>query len=268
MPLLSTKNLTKHFDGVAAVDRLSLDFEAGKVTGIIGPNGSGKSTLINLLTGVLPFDQGKIVVAGEVELDKLNSYEAEEYGITRTFQDVRLFEQMPVLDNILVVLTERQVWGALFEKHSKFHLAEAEKVLRKVGLWDSSTSSPGAKQNQLAANLSYGQRKLLEVARVLAMVKDVAPTSPRLRGAKQEAEIILFDEPFAGMFPEMIKVVAGVIRELRAGGKAVVLVEHNIELIRELCDHVFVLDAGKLLAEGEPEAVLKRREVVEAYLGE
>jgi ABC-type branched-subunit amino acid transport system ATPase component len=250
MPILSTKNLTKHFDGVAAVNHLSLDFEAGKVTGIIGPNGSGKSTLINLLTGVLPFDKGEIVVSEKVELGKIESFEAEEYGITRTFQDVRLFEQMPVLDNILVVLTERNVFSSLFEKHSAFHLAEAEKVLRKVGLWE--------KRNELAANLSYGQRKLLEVARVLAM----------LTGGGQEAEIILFDEPFAGMFPEMVKIVAGVIKELRDQGKAVILVEHNIELIRELCDHLFVLDAGKLLAAGAPGEVLAKPEVVEAYLGE
>lgn len=250
MPILSTKNLTKHFDGVAAVDHLSLEFEAGKVTGIIGPNGSGKSTLINLLTGVLPFDKGKIVISDKIELEKINSYEAEEYGITRTFQDVRLFEQMPVLDNILVVLTERNVFGSLFEKHSQFHLAEAEKVLQEVNLWE--------KRDELAANLSYGQRKLLEVARILAM----------LSGSGSEAEIILFDEPFAGMFPEMIKIVAGVIKELRERGKAVVLVEHNIELIRELCDHVFVLDAGRLLAEGAPNEVLAKPEVVEAYLGE
>jgi len=250
MPLLSTHQLTKHFDGVAAVDRLSLNFEAGKVTGIIGPNGSGKSTLINLLTGVLPFDSGAIIVGDKIRLAKIRSYEAEEYGLTRTFQDVRLFEQMPVLDNILVVLTERNVFSALFEKHGQFHLAEAEKVLRKVGLYE--------KRNELAANLSYGQRKLLEVARVLGM----------LVGGGQEAEVILFDEPFAGMFPEMVKIVAAVIKELRAAGKAVVLVEHNIELIRELCDQVIVLDAGKLLAEGVPSEVLAKPEVVEAYLGE
>jgi len=249
MSILSTKNLTKHFAGVVAVDHLSLNFEDGKVTGIVGPNGSGKSTFINLLTGVLPFDKGVIVIADKVQLEKINSYEAEEYGITRTFQDVRLFEQMPVLDNILVVLTERNVFSSLFEKHSQIHLVETEVVLRKVGLWE--------KRNELAVNLSYGQRKLLEVARVLAMLK----------GNGNEAEIILFDEPFAGMFPEMVKIVVEIIKELREQGKAVILVEHNVGLIRELCDHVFVLDAGKLLAEGVPNEVLAKAEVVEAYLG-
>lgn len=250
MSSLATKNLTKHFDGVAAVDHLSLSFEAGTITGIIGPNGSGKSTLVNLLTGVLPFDTGTLVVSDRIYLHRINSFEAEEYAITRTFQDVRLFEQMPVLDNILVVLTERNLFGALFERHSQFHLAEAERVLRRVNLWE--------KRHELAANLSYGQRKLLEVARVLAM----------LIGGGQEAQVILLDEPFAGMFPEMIKIVSEVVRELKQYGKAVVLIEHNMELIRQLCDHVIVLDAGKLLAEGPPSEVLANPEVIEAYLGE
>lgn len=250
MSLLATKHISKHFDGVAAVDHLSLEFKAGTITGIIGPNGSGKSTLVNLLTGVLPYDAGTIVVGDAVTVKNIKPYEAEEYGITRTFQDVRLFEQMPVLDNILVVLTERTVFNALFEKHSQFHLTEAEKVLKRVGLWE--------KRHELGANLSYGQRKLLEVARVLAM----------LTGGGQEAEIILFDEPFAGLFPEMIKIVSEVIKELKGHGKAVVLIEHNMELIRGLCDHVIVLDAGKLLAEGAPSEVLANPEVIEAYLGE
>ena len=267
MPL-STQHLTKHFDGVAAVDRLSVEFKPGRVTGVIGPNGSGKSTLVNLLTGVLPFDSGVIILGEKIRLRKIKSFEAAEYGLTRTFQDVRLFEQMPVLDNVLVVLTERNLWAALFEKHSQFHLAEAEKVLRQVGLWDGSTSSPRAKQNQLAANLSYGQRKLLEVARVLAMLGESVPTAPRLRGAKQGAEIILFDEPFAGLFPEMIKTVAAVIKDLRARGKTVILIEHNMQLIRELSDDVVVMDEGKLLAAGAPAAVLAQPAVIEAYLGE
>lgn len=250
MPSLATKNLSKHFDGVAAVDSLSLQFNPGTITGIIGPNGSGKSTLVNLLTGVIPFDSGALVVSDTLTLKKIDPFEAEEYGITRTFQDVRLFEQMTVLDNILVVLTERTVFSALFEKHTQFHLAEAEKVLKRVGLWE--------KRDELGANLSYGQRKLVEVARVLAM----------LIGGGQAAEIILFDEPFAGLFPEMIKTVTEVIDELKRSHKAVVLIEHNMELIRQLCDHVIVLDAGKLLAEGTPSEVLANPEVVEVYLGE
>ena len=251
MSTLSTKNITKHFDGVYAVNKLSISFERGKITGIIGPNGSGKSTLINLLTGMVPIDTGEIAVTEATKLSRIKSHEVPFYGMTRTFQDVRLFEQMPVLDNILVVLTERSVWSSLFEKHSKFHLEKAEGTLKKVGLWE--------KRNELAKNLSYGQRKLLEIARMLAMAQG---------SGTGEINTIFFDEPFAGLFPEMIKIVVSVMKELRAAGKAVILIEHNVELIRELSDHLYVLDSGELLAEGKPDVVLGRKDVVEAYLGE
>ncbi len=244
MPILETKNLIKRFDGVHAVDHLSVAFEAGKITGVIGPNGSGKSTLINTLTGMVPVDGGVVIFSETTKLSRIKAYDIATYGVTRTFQDVRLFEQMKVLDNILVVLTERNVVGALFEKHKAFHLEKAEEVLTKVGLW--------GKRDELAKNLSYGQRKLLEIARVLAM----------------NSEIIFFDEPFAGLFPEIIKIVVSVLKELRQKGKTIILVEHNMDLIRELSDHLIVMDSGKLLAQGSPTSVLARKDVAEAYLGE
>lgn len=250
MSVLATKNLEKHFDGVHAVDHLSLQFESGKITSLIGPNGSGKSTLINTITGIHKIDGGSIIVGEKTILSKVSPWDMPSYEITRTFQDVRLFEQMTVLDNILVVLTERHIDNALFEKHKAFHLEKAQEVLERVGLWE--------KRNELASGLSYGQRKLLEIARVLAMTH--SPTGG--------SEIFFFDEPFAGLFPEMVRIVTSVIKELRDKGKTVVLVEHNMDLIRELSDHVIVLDAGKLLAEGSPEEVLSRKDVIEAYLGE
>ncbi len=240
---LQTHNLVKRFDGVHAVDHLSISIKPAQITGIIGPNGSGKTTLTNLLSGVLKMDGGTVAL-GDLKLSFVKPHEVATYGITRTFQDVRLFEQMNVLDNILVVLTERNVWSALFEKHNKFHLSKAQQVLERVGLWE--------KRHEMAKGLSYGQRKLLEIARVLAM----------------NAEVILFDEPFAGLFPEMVKIVTSILKELREQGKTVVLIEHNMALIRELSDTVIVMDAGKLLAEGKPEEVLSRRDVIEAYLGE
>ncbi len=243
MKILETKNLTKRFDGVHAVDRLSVGIEKGKITSIIGPNGSGKTTLINLLSGILAMDGGAIIIESK-KLKSIKPYQISTYGITRTFQDARLFEQMTVLDNILVVLTERNVFSSLFEKHKDCHLKKAEEVLQKVGLWK--------KKDQLAINLSYGQRKLLEVARAMAM----------------KAEIYLFDEPFSGLFPEMIKIVSGIIQELKKQEKTVILIEHNMDLIRELSDWVLVMDEGKLLAEGELNEVLEKREVIEAYLGE
>jgi len=241
--ILQTHNLKKHFGGVYAVDGLDISFEQGKITGIIGPNGSGKSTLTNLLTGIFANNGGTIVIDG-VHLKKIISNQNPLYGLTRTFQDVRLFEQMTVLDNILVALTERNVWGALFSRHSKLDEEKAKTILGQVGLWE--------KRHQLAINLSYGQRKLLEIGRVLAM----------------DAKIIFFDELFAGLFKEIITHVVNIMLAMKGQGKTIILIEHNMSLIRELCDYLYVLDEGKLLAEGKPDKVLSERKVIEAYLGE
>ncbi len=245
---LETKNLIKRFAGVAAVDNLSISVEAGRITSVIGPNGSGKSTLVNVLSGILPIDGGAVVVGSNPPLQKIRPCKVPSYGITRTFQEVRLFEQMTVLDNVLVVLTERSLRGAFFERHRAHHLKQAEAVLTRTGLW--------AKKGDLAVNLSYGQRKLLEISRVMAMC------------ATNQAGIILFDEPFAGLFPQMVKTISSIIKELKGSGITVVLIEHNMDLIRELSDHVIVMDSGRLLAEGSAAEVLERRDVIEAYLGE
>ncbi len=243
MTILETKNLTKHFDGVAAIDRLSFSVAKGTITGIIGPNGSGKTTLTNILSGMIPKDGGAIVI-DVVSVERIQPYDARNYGITRTFQNARVFEQMTVLDNLLVVVTERNVWGALFERHRKYHLSQVESALERIGLSE--------KQMALARTLSYGQRKLLEIGRALLT----------------DARVYLFDEPFAGLFPEMSKRIVLIIHQLKAEGKTVILIEHNMELVRELCDSVIVMDSGRMLAEGAPETVLKKREVMEAYLGE
>jgi branched-chain amino acid transport system ATP-binding protein len=244
MKIIETKNLLKRFNGVHAVDRLSIGVEKGQITGIIGPNGSGKTTLINLLSGVLEMDGGEIIVDGGKKITRIFPHQVFSCGITRTFQEVRLFEQMTVLDNLLVIVTERNVLSSLFEKNNVCHHKIAEEVLNKVGLWE--------KKNQLAFDLSYGQRKLLEIARTLAM----------------KAEIYLFDEPFAGLFPEMRKIVSIILQELKQKNKTIVLIEHDIDLIRELCDHAIVMDGGELIAEGKPESVFKKREVIDAYFGE
>ena len=189
-------------------------------------------------------DGGAVIINDTLKLFNIKPYDIYTYGVTRTFQEARLFNQMTVLDNMLVVLTERNVFGALFERHNNYHLSKAKDVLEKVNLWE--------KRSELAANLSYGQRKLLEIARTVST----------------QAEMYLLDEPFAGLFPEIIKTVSEIIQELKKEGKTVILVEHNMELIRQLCDDVIVMNVGRLLAQGKPEEVLRKREVVEAYLGE
>ena len=244
MTVLEIKNFKKRFDGVKAVNDLSIDIKKGQITSIIGPNGSGKTTLINLLSGMIPSDGGAVIINRAAKLEKIRSHQVSFYGITRTFQDVRLFEQMTVLDNIMVVLTEKHVFGSLFERHKGYHYKKAKEVLKRVDLW--------SKKDQLAINLSYGQRKLLEIARALAM----------------PADIFLFDEPFAGLFPEMVKIIISIIKELKEEEKTIILIEHNMNLIRQLSDYVFVMDEGKLLAEGKPKKVLEKQTVIEAYLGE
>lgn len=243
MQAIETRSLEKKFGGVAAVNQLSITIPQGKITGVIGPNGSGKTTLTNVLTGIHQMDGGVVIVAGGKERVHIRPHQVFGLGLTRTFQNVRVFEQVSVMDNVLISLTKRSVFGSLFEKSNGAHRKRAEEVLTRVGLWE--------KRDANAAELSYGQRKLLEIARALATGSDT----------------ILFDEPYAGLFPEMVKLVSNIMRELRSEGKTIVLIEHDMALIRELCDHVIVMDAGKLLAEGPPSDVLSDKAVVEAYLG-
>ena len=243
MSIITTKNIVKRFEGVRALDDLSLEIAQGAVTGIVGPNGSGKTTLINVLSGMLRTDEGALHI-GDEAVQVMKPHRVNAYGITRTFQEVRLFEQMTVLDNILVVLTERAVIPSLFRRRQEQCDVTARQVLETVGLWE--------KRDALASALSYGQRKLLEIARVLAM--------PNMA-------VYLFDEPFAGLFPAMVATVVGVMQNLKQQGKSVVLIEHSMELIHRLCDTVIVMDEGKLLAQGTPKAVFTRPEVVAVYLG-
>ena len=239
---LETLGVTKRFGGVTAVDELSVSIPRTGITAIIGPNGSGKSTLINLLSGMLPLDGGAIVVDG-VGLKVVRAHEIPGLGITRTFQDVRLFDQISVLDNILVVLTERRLLPALLQRTGARQRERARSILESVGMWE--------KRSSLAMDLSYGQRKLLDMGRALAM----------------DVHTHLFDEPFAGLFPQMVERVKTLVKRMRDDGRAIIFVSHNMDLVRELADHLIVLDSGQLLVEGDVDEVLSRPEVIEAYLG-
>ena len=239
---LETRGLVKQFASVKAINYLSIAIPKQGITSIIGPNGSGKSTLINCLSGTLPIDGGIVILQG-TSMRVILPYRSPSHGVTRTFQEVRLFNQMTVMDNMLVVLTERSVWKSLIERNRSAHLARAKELLESVGLWE--------KRMDHAETLSYGQRKLLEVGRALAM----------------DVNIYLFDEPFAGLFPAMLERVTELLEGLKQLGKSVIFIEHNMDLIRRLSDYTFVLDSGELLAEGPVNEVLDRPEVIEAYLG-
>ena len=240
--ILRTEDISKHFGAVRAVDRLSVSIFRQWITCIVGPNGSGKSTLMDLLSGMLPLDEGAVIIDG-VGLRVIRPYDAPERGVTRTFQDVRLFDQMTVWDNIIVVLTDRRTFPSLLERMRPRHKEKAERILRSVGMWE--------KRDAMAMDLSYGQRKLLEIGRAMAM----------------DVSIYLFDEPFAGLFPQMLERVKSILKEMREQGNTIVFVSHNMDIVRELSDHLFVLDSGTLLAAGEVEEVLARPDVIDAYLG-
>ena len=240
--IVETKALSKHFGAVRAVDSLSLSIPRSGITSIVGPNGSGKSTLINILSGTLPFEEGMVVIDGE-SCRVIRPFDSLSHGLTRTFQEVRLFDQMTVWDNIMVVLTSRGVIASLFERTAPRAAERARAVIASVGLEE--------KHESLAMDLSYGQRKLLEIARALAM----------------DVGIFLFDEPFAGLFPQMLEQVKALLQELRRQSRSIIFVSHNMDIVRELSDQIVVMDSGALLAEGDVDEVLTMPEVVEAYLG-
>ena len=209
--ILETVDISRHFGAVAAVDGLSISIPRQGVTSIVGPNGSGKSTLINLLSGTLPLDGGMVKIDG-LGLTTIHAYETPDHSITRTFQEVRLFDQISVLDNILVVLTTRKLWPSLFERTRREHREKAQEILETVGMWD--------KRSSLAMDLSYGQRKLLEIGRAMAL----------------NVNIYLLDEPFAGLFPQMLERVKDILKGMRDEGRTIIFVSHNMDIVREMAD--------------------------------
>ncbi len=239
---VETDKASKHFGAVRAVDELSLSIPKKGITSIVGPNGSGKSTLINLLSGTLPLDGGMVIIDG-AGLRVVKAHESPGRGVTRTFQEVRLFDQISVWDNIMVVLTMRPLLSALVERSKQAYREKAQRILEEVGMWEH--------RRALAMNLSYGQRKLLEIGRALAL----------------DVNTYMFDEPFAGLFPQMIERVKAIVNRMRDEGKTLIFISHNMDIVREVPDYLIVLDSGTLLAEGEVEAVLSSPEVIDAYLG-
>jgi len=249
--ILEISNLSRSFGGLKALDDLSFTLEKGVIEGLIGPNGAGKTTLFNVITGVYPPDQGSIRFVDN-EIAGKKPHEIVALGIARTFQNIRLFPNMTVVENVLVGCHSRMragVWGALSRNRHTLEEEErsfkkAQELLGLVGL--------KARSHDLAKNLPYGDQRRLEMARALG-------TDPIL---------LLLDEPTAGMNPQETNALTGFIRGIRDElGLTVLLIEHDMRVVMGISDQVTVLDQGARIGSGTPREVQKNARVIEAYLG-
>lgn len=250
MSLLSVRHLKKRFGGVIAVNDVSLQVDAHQIYGLIGPNGAGKTTCFNLITGLYNADSGEFSLDGQMyspqKIEKVTVA-----GIARTFQNLRLFKEMSVLENVMIgrhVRTRNGIWAAI-SRHRKARAEEAE-TKRLAWHWLEYT---GIAQyaHYRACDLAYGHQRRLEIARALA-------TDPKL---------LALDEPAAGMNAAEKMALGQLLRRIRDDGKTILIIEHDVKLIMSLCDRLAVLDYGKVIAEGPPEDVRRHPEVIRAYLG-
>ena len=249
-PLLQAQGLHKNFGGVKAVSDISFAVPAGSIFAVIGPNGAGKSTLLNLISGIYRANAGSLSFEG-ADLSNMPAHRRVRLGIARTFQKIRLFKQLSVLENVIagfhihhsIPAWQYVVHGAVFDEDQRRCREQAAKLLDFVGM--------SARMQVQAGSLSYGEQRMLELARALA-------TKPQL---------LLIDEPAAGLNAAEVDSLLDRIRSLRSGGTTVVLVEHNMDLVMNVADRIMVMDYGRHLFEGVPAEVQKNPAVIAAYLG-
>lgn len=256
MSLLQVEKLTKSFGGLTAVSNVSMHIEKGELVGLIGPNGAGKTTLFNLLTGVYSPTTGKIIVdidGNQKEIGGIKPYNITKAGLARTFQNIRLFKDLTVLDNIRIAMHQNVGYGMAdsFLRTKKYFdeekrlLEESEKLMDIFNLTH--------KKHELAKNLPYGEQRHLEIVRAMA-------TKPSL---------LLLDEPAAGMNPNETSNLTDTIAKIRKDfDLTILLIEHDMSLVMKICERIYVLDYGMLIASGTPTEIKSNKRVIEAYLGE
>lgn len=255
MSLLEVKGLTKNFGGLSAVSNVSLKAEKGELIGLIGPNGAGKTTFFNLLTGVYVPTEGTIELEtenGKTLLNGIAPNKITELGLARTFQNIRLFKDLTVLENVMVAMHAHEgnsLFSSLFRTKAYY---ETEKMMKEEALELLKIFNLESFAQDKAKNLAYGQQRELEIVRALG-------TKPK---------ILFLDEPAAGMNPQETANLTRLIAQIQEQfGLTVVLIEHDMSLVMEICQRLYVLEYGRLLAHGTPEEIKKNPDVIRAYLG-
>ena len=255
MRILETQQVSKIFGGVVAVNKVDFNVEQGLVNGLIGPNGAGKTTLFNQITGMDVPTSGKIIFDGR-DITGLPAWKISRYGIARTFQNIRLYSDLTVVENVMMGLHfkvgEEPFKGRFVQAVKSYFNARSEnrELYEKALSWLEFFNLEGLK-DEFARNLPYGNQRELEIARAMA-------SGPK---------IIFLDEPAAGMNPAETEHLMGIINRIREHGVTVVLIEHDMKLVMNICDNITVLSFGQKIAEGTPEQIRTNPEVIEAYLG-